>query len=130
MIQRIQSVYLLLISGLMLAVSFLPAASLGREGDVVVMRLSVECISTAVLALVALFLYKNRKQQLTICFVILGILALSYLIILFDLWLPSHNIIEFKPAIVFPLFAIILDALAIFAIQKDEKLVHSADRLR
>jgi hypothetical protein len=129
MIQRVQTIYLLLIFGLMVCLLFLPVATI----DSFHWTLSVECGLTALLSIITVFLYKKRKLQMNICYGILTLLVLSYLIIFFDFWLPSHDagaVVEFQVPVVFPLFAIVLDILTIRAIQKDEKLVRSMDRLR
>ena len=129
MIQRIQTVYLLLISSLMASMLFLPIAKI----DSFAWILYTECSLTALLSLVTVFLYKKRKLQIKLCYGILGLLILSYLIMFFNFWLPNHSSeadIAFKAPMVFPFFAIVLDILAIHAIQKDDKLVRSLDRLR
>jgi peptidoglycan/LPS O-acetylase OafA/YrhL len=127
MIQRIQTIYLLLVSGLMASMCFLPVMQITSSTG---MTLLAESSLTAILALVAIFLFKKRKMQLNFCFGILGLLVLSYLIIIFDLWLPNRGNVSLEVPVVFPFFALVLDLLAIRAIQKDEKLVRSADRLR
>jgi len=129
MIQRIQTVYLLLIFGLMASMLFLPIADIGSFAWV----LFAECSLTALLSLVTIFLYKKRKIQIKLCYGILGLLILSYLTIFFNFWLPNHTsdaVLSFKVPVVFPFFAIVLGVLAIRAIRKDENLVRSLDRLR
>jgi peptidoglycan/LPS O-acetylase OafA/YrhL len=113
----------------MVSLLFLPVARIQSVN----WTLSVECGITAALALVALFLYKKRKWQITLCYIILGLLLCSYLIVFVDFWYPNQGnseVFALKVPIVFPLFAIVLDILAILAIRKDEKLVRSLDRLR
>jgi peptidoglycan/LPS O-acetylase OafA/YrhL len=127
MIQRIQTIYLLLVCGLMGSMLFLPVAQIAGSTS---MTLSVESALTAILAFVAIFLYKKRKLQMNLCYVIFGLLILFYLNIIFDLWLPNRENVDIKVPVVFPFFALILDILALLAIRKDEKLVRSADRLR
>jgi hypothetical protein len=132
MIQRIQTIYLLLIFGLMLTMPFLPVAAIQTKGEYSIDLKLWESILVSISALGAIFFYKNRKIQLIVCYAILELLVLSYLFILFDLWIPTQreNLLVFEAPIVFPFFAIILDVLAIGAIQKDEKLVRATDRLR
>jgi peptidoglycan/LPS O-acetylase OafA/YrhL len=132
MIQRIQTVYLLLIFGLMLTMPFLPVATI-KISEILSFDLKLwETLLAAFAALAAIFLYKNRKTQLIVCYAIMGLLLLSYVFIFFDLWINTQEegLLQLKAPVVFPLFAIILDILAVVSIQKDEKLVHSADRLR
>ena len=129
MIQRVQTVYLLLIFGLMVSMLFLPIADI----DSFTWTLFAECSLTALLAFVTIFLYKKRKLQIKLCYGVLGLLILSYLIIFFNFWLPNYTsdaVVAFKVPVIFPFFAMVLDILAIRAIQKDEKLVRSLDRLR
>jgi peptidoglycan/LPS O-acetylase OafA/YrhL len=131
MIQRIQTVYLLLVSGLMISMLFLPIITI-ESMETIHWSLSVESVLTAILALTAIFFYKKRKLQINLCYIILGLLVLSYLNIIFDLWLPNrgNTNLKIEATIVFPFFALVLDILALCAIRKDEKLVRSADRLR
>jgi hypothetical protein len=132
MIQRIQTVYLLLVFGLMVTMPFLPVVTI-KINDTLSFDLKLwETLLAAFAALTAVFLYKNRKIQLIVCYSILGLLLLSYEFIFLDLWVNTQGegLLLFKAPIVFPFFAIILDILAIVSIQKDEKLVRSADRLR
>jgi hypothetical protein len=132
MIQRIQTVYLFLIFGLMATMPFLPVATI-KISEILSVDVKLwETLLASFAALAAIFLYKNRKIQLIVCYAIVGLLLLSNVFIFFDLWGNSReeNLLLFKAPIVFPFFAIILDILAIAAIRKDEKLVRSADRLR
>jgi hypothetical protein len=87
----------------------------------------------AVLSLAAVLLYKKRTLQIRLCYSIAGLLLVSYLIAFFDFWVPNSgndSNLSFKAPIVLPLFAFVLDILAVVAIQKDDKLVRSLDRLR
>jgi hypothetical protein len=132
MIQRIQTVYLLLISGLTATMPFLPVATI-QVSEILSFDVKLwETLLASFAALAAIFLYKNRKIQLIVCYAIVELLLLSYVFIFFDLWVNSREegLLLFKVPVVFPFFAIILDLLAIVAIRKDEKLVRSADRLR
>jgi hypothetical protein len=132
MIQRIQTVYLLLVFGLMLTMPFLPVATI-KINEISSFDVKLwETLLASFAALAAIFLYKNRKIQLIVCYAILELLLLSYVFIFFDLWVngQEEGLLLFKAPIVFPLFAVILDILAIVSIQKDEKLIRSADRLR
>ncbi|MDR2087179.1 MAG: DUF4293 domain-containing protein [Dysgonamonadaceae bacterium] len=132
MIQRIQTVYLLLVFGLMLTMPFLPVATI-KISEILSFDVKLwETLLAALAALAAIFLYRNRKVQLIVCFAILELLLLSYVFIFFDIWVNSqeNGWLVIKAPVVFPFFAIVLDLLAIGAIRKDEKLVHAADRLR
>ena len=146
MIQRIQSIYLLLIAGIMLAMLFFPVTKVTSiSGDDPLNTAGylslayVLCgliIGTAILALVAIFKYKKRLVQIKMCFGIIGLILLVYGLYLYlyvDFVSKSTNMVTSiisSIAIVFPLLALILDIMAIYRIRKDEKLVKSLDRLR
>ena len=146
MIQRIQSVYLLLIACIMLAMLFFPVSNVSPiSGSDSLLTAGFHLLSyilwglivcTAFLALVAIFRYKNRPAQIKICFGIIGLIILIYGLYLYlyiDFVSKSPNMIASiisSIAIVFPLLALILTIMAILKIRKDEKLVKSLDRLR
>ncbi|MDL2243374.1 DUF4293 domain-containing protein [Bacteroidales bacterium OttesenSCG-928-J19] len=133
MIQRIQSVYLLLVAGLMICMIFIPVVKLEVGEEVISWTQRTMYGLTALVSLCTIFLYKNRKLQVNLGFGILLLLLLSYLTLFFDFWMPhkgeASNMV-FQVSIAFPAFAAVLDILAIRAIKKDEKLVRSMDRLR
>ncbi|GHT15187.1 membrane protein [Bacteroidia bacterium] len=119
MIQRIQTVYFLLVICLMAVLWFIPVTVLHKP----------ELIGIAILALTAIFLFKNRKRQILLGYIILLALLLDY--VAFFVW-------KFDPAVfasgivtfLIPFVAGVFDFLAIRGIRKDEKLVRSLDRLR
>lgn len=151
MIQRIQSLYLLLMSALLIAVLFVPfgvfEASYGVceytafsiVGPAGKIGLPFWCLPLfsvvgALLALTTLFLYKNRKLQIRLCLInalVVAILSSAAAGILF-LEKSDMLLAEFKVGFGFalPLLALILDFLAVKAIKKDEKLVKAWDRIR
>jgi glucose-6-phosphate-specific signal transduction histidine kinase len=88
---------------------------------------------TALLALFNIFLYKKRKLQIRLCYALLLLPVLLYVIyFIFDRqFLPLSEFFQQTPlTFVFPFIAVILIYLAIRGIKKDEKLVRSLDRLR
>ena len=121
MIQRIQSVYLLLVFCLMVIQTVIPFS------DTWTVSLIAGIIS--IFALITIFLYKKRKLQIMICNIILLLLVLVYVFyIFFDRqYLPLS---EMKFTSLFPLISGIFIYLAVGRIKKDEKLVRSLDRLR
>jgi len=158
MIQRIQSVYLLLAAACSAALFFFPVASFlsdityqkfyitrlanmapGEPSAVaqsLILPLAGVGIAMLILALAAIFLYKKRVMQLKL--VKAGILATIIMIAgIFFLYCP---LIEKKLAIVpdytseigiyFPLIALVFFILANRAITRDDRLVKSLDRLR
>ena len=130
MIQRIQTIYLLLIACLMIVLLFVPVSNNISYSWV----LSLNAGIVALLSGITIFLYKQRKLQIKLCNVILGLLVLFYVFIfVFNLDLPLNVSIRdlgFSYTALFPFIAIIFDFLAIRGIKKDEKLVRSMDRLR
>ena len=124
MIQRIQTVYLILIAGIMLAILLLSPLSIPMYSI---------CGITALLALITIFNYKKRPLQIKLCYLVLGLIIASYAVSFIAYGLPttaSFSNINSIVAIASPLLAIIFDLLAIKGIKKDHKLVNSLNRLR
>ena len=123
MIQRIQSVYLLLITLLMAVLAIVTGKVIWQ---------SILFAIFGITSFVAIFLYKNRKRQLWVARILLLIFIIVFLYICYIFW----QVLHFRPdkvtaviGLISPVSAI-LTFLAIKAIQKDEKLVRSLDRLR
>ena len=142
MIQRIQSLFLLgaSLSGALFA--FLPWAvfHLGEGKDDVILKGTSELVSSlpgftiAFFALINIFLFSNRKRQMRVCNVlfVIAIGALSSAVL--KITATSAEIkasdFDYQFGMVWPVIAIIFTFMAKHSIQKDEKLVRSADRLR
>jgi hypothetical protein len=146
MIQRIQSIYLLLSAALLGGQFALPYASAPAEKHAYfadglwniqdnkgLLLFSVVAILSCV---VAIFWFKNRKQQSWIARAA-SIFALAVAVnVCLDIYFISHdsgtglNNITFQVGIAFPVLVFVLIALAQRAIRKDEDLVRSMDRLR
>lgn len=147
MIQRIQSIYLL-VSGILLGfLFFLPFAEIAKDGavylfnykgilldgDVMESGVAISALIAIIVAMhgVAILSYKKRIRQMRlVVFTILLMLGLFGLFFFFTYYTFSGAKISFKISMVFPLVAIILDYLAIRAIGKDEALIRSIDRIR
>lgn len=147
MIQRIQTIYLLvsvILTGLLFA---LPFAEIGKDGAIYLFNfkgilldgtlkengIAIPILIGFILALhgYAIISYKNRIRQIrVIVFSILLILCLFGVFFFFTYYLFGGAQISFKISLVFPLVAIILDYMAIRAIGKDEALIRSLDRIR
>ena len=153
MIQRIQTVYLLIVVALLVATLFMPLAVF-QQGDALLslkaMGLStmvgepemvystwglfVVTLMIAIIAFVTIFLFKNRVLQIRLC-VFNAILMLGFYGFFAFL---AYNIkgdfegatMSVKFGLSFPLISLILDYLAIRNIGADEALVRSLDRLR
>lgn len=147
MIQRIQTVYLL-ISALLVGLLFLlPFAEITKEGAVYLFNFkgivldgvikengaSISILIGIIVALhgVAILSYKNRIRQMRLTvFAVLLMLGLIGMFFYFTYSSFSGAQVSFKIGILFPVIAIILDYLAIRAIGKDEALIRSIDRIR
>ncbi len=136
MIQRIQSIYLIMVAALSGALSFwLPLWS-APTGEPVYAKDVVPAMTgfglSAALALIALFLYKQRRNQ----FVLnrLNILTQLFLLGFFvyrSLNLPGGvSAPEKGIGMLIPVVSVVFLALANRAIKRDEDLVKSVDRLR
>ena len=117
MIQRIQTVWLLLLAIISAIWAFYYTADDGISTFVLKAGSGIAGIA----ALIAIFLYKKRKTQLKVCYSILVVwIAVSVTLCIRGL-IPSGLLY----------FSCLLTAvLAIYNIHKDEKLVRSLDRLR
>ena len=166
MIQRIQSIYLLLTTALMAVFLFLPIAQFDTTDGIYSFKAqgisTVEAMTTpvqdsaaavtqtsvftptwgvfvlgtviAVLSFITIFLYKNRPTQARICMIDAFFLVTFYIVIFLSGYtfredLSASNI-SWTAYIVMPFIALILDILAYKAINKDERLVRSLDRIR
>ncbi|GHT00895.1 membrane protein [Bacteroidia bacterium] len=133
MIQRIQTVYLLLILCVMFGMLNIPVVKTCDKVISCDLLLYINSFLIAFFSLLNIFQYKKRKLQIKYGFLILALLLLSYVIIFFNHLYPFNGVVDFlsfRISVLFPLIAMVLDILAIIAIRKDEKLVRSADRLR
>ncbi|MHA7109456.1 DUF4293 domain-containing protein [Sunxiuqinia elliptica] len=147
MIQRIQTLYILIsaiLIGLLFGLPFAEIAANGKlylfniqgilhNGEIVESGLPILAFTglICVLHLVAMFLYKKRVVQMRVLvFSILLLLGLFGMFYFFTYYSFKGHEISYKVAVVFPLVAIILDYLAIRNIGKDEALVRSIDRIR
>ncbi len=145
MIQRLQSVFLLLSALAIGALFFVPFA----DSDISTSQflsdkvydvkdhivLSILAGGAALLSLVAIFLYGNRGTQLRVSIfaTIFCILLMVTAILLF--YNEASNMaananVEDKLGTYLPLIALVFSGLAIYFIRKDESLVKSMDRLR
>jgi hypothetical protein len=136
MIQRIQSLWLLLASICAFASINLPFyyGSLEVQGSTTTITpidnlvLLVFVIATALMALISIFLYSNRSLQIKMCVVglVLSLANLMHYFLFMKKFktggLSLYSILSF----LVPVFFI----LAIRSIYKDQKLLKSLDRLR
>ena len=129
MIQRIQSIYLLLVISLSSSLGFI---FLQPENEMVLTSFYTSYRlfwSVPLLSLIALLLFKRRKLQALVC-VMLLLVNLIPVIVYGQKSLNESLIITYYVVIALSLLNIILVYLSRRAILKDEKLVRSVDRIR
>ena len=144
MLQRIQTIYVLIALLLSTLLAFRVPFWLGdegaglflsdflRSGDLLYQGIPVLFMLSAVLSLISILLFRQRLKQIicnrlniAINFLLLGIIVYGLLN------LPGENQFSEKGIGVFiPIAVIVFLALANKAILRDEKLVKSVDRLR
>jgi len=145
MIQRIQSLFLLISSASFWTLLGLPFASSEEPTDAFLadqlynyqdnIIILILVILGGALALLTIFLYKNRllQRRLSYLVLIVGILLPFVVIFLFYNEATQHYLntqINDGAGIYIPLITIVSTVLAIRYIKKDEKVVKSMDRLR
>ncbi len=144
MIQRVQSIYLLLVTALMATFLFIPFAHFDAENLRTFTLLGISTSDgemlriwglfalgaiTTVLSFIAIFLYKNRPIQMQLCKINTLCLLCLYLGIGLYIYLTKIAI-TLSPAIAIPAIALVFNTFAHRAIKRDEKLVRSLDRVR
>ncbi len=148
MIQRIQSIWLLLAALSILFLLLIPTVGASSSNGYYVLygsglkltnsdvqSTNIALLASTVLAglisLVNIFNFQNRKLQIRIASLnIVLILALSFWLSQIVKGIDGLKELDIEPGIFLPLIAIIFTLLAIRGIRKDEKLIRSADRLR
>lgn len=136
MIQRIQTIYLIIVILLGAVVPFfvnLWSDAAGKEifaeNEVLV---SSAFYIVAVLGLVAILLFKNRKNQFVVnrLNMILNLFLLGFFVYRSLNLSGETSVSEKGIGMLIPVFSIVFLVLANRAIKKDEDLVKSVDRLR
>ena len=147
-IQRIQSVYLLIAVILMAVFAFFPALTFelgGREfvyGALEAGKVGATHIDPLMLTLVILicflafidiFLYKNLQRQMTVCFVDIIICLAMIIAICIEAYVVSGKEgITMKWEVFFwmPFWSVIFLMMAHKAMARDKKMLRDSDRLR
>ena len=159
MIQRIQSLFLLVIALSGVTFLFTPILEIinyesyytmdaftifEMENNVKVplksnIGIAIMSIIITLLSGIIIFLYKNRPLQIKLSKFLIFLLALELVALFFysDAALsflskvPKDQVsISYKIGVVLPIISLIFAYLTIYAIKKDDELVRSADRLR
>ncbi|SEL96816.1 protein of unknown function [Aquimarina amphilecti] len=136
MIQRIQSIYLFLVVLISGGLSNVLPYGLNQNGDDLLPQDNFLVLGmfsgSAILALVSIFLFKNRQLQfvlgrinILLNFILLGVF------VYWSLTLSGETLVSEKGiGMLIPVISIVLLVIANKAIKKDENLVKSVDRLR
>lgn len=172
MIQRIQTLYLLIVATLLAVVLFAPLAkfTVVSDGQTATYALTAQGMKEyvpetvvdgviqapageeyilrtpymvvlvalgALLALVVVFLFRNRLAQIRFCFVEMVLAGGTQVFAAFYIYRAYHTLqlygdstTVFSLASVLPLVALILCYLALRGVMRDESLVRSLDRIR
>ena len=130
MIQRIQTVFLLISTTLLILMFCFPMAispeeSVQYSDSMVLFFLLLVSIA---IEIIAIFLYRHRIAQLRLCTFSILLLIIFQIIIVYY-WVTWSDVI-FKLTMVFPIISAILNFLAIRYIARDEAMVRSLSRLR
>ena len=131
MIQRIQSVYLLLVTILLVVAICLPVGQyIGTDG----VTTHIFKPLGVTLAFCTIFLFRNRMLQVRMT-IFSSLLLIGYYIAFFVFMFMLKNDLDAMNfqlgwALCLPVICIILNYLAFRAIYRDELMVKAADRLR
>lgn len=137
MIQRVQSVYLLLSAAAIILFNYLP---LGTDLDAnpaltiygkTIALIYLGSLVIAAIAVINIFLFSNRVLQMRLCRLNLALLLIltgltGYLLAA----MPERAIETPGPGLAMLVFALVFTFLSLKKIGSDEKLVRSMDRLR
>ena len=151
MIQRIQTVYLLISAILLIVCTTMPLAAYqppavesptllynlctingaSGEWDFSSCGLLAVLLATVVTSIINIFGYKNRKRQMNRCLIAIRLLVLWYalFIYLLNTVAPENSWPEIKYTALLPFITIILQWLERTGIKRDEDLIKSIDRI-
>ncbi|MFA6873469.1 MAG: DUF4293 domain-containing protein [Bacteroidaceae bacterium] len=149
MIQRIQTIFLLLVSASLVMSFFLPfgtVVSLNETGQSTIQPFTAWGVSAfrpiaftlatllaALIPFITIFLYKNRKLQIRFCLLedVLLLPVAASLIIYKEMNFEGVVFSNFVWLLVVSfLLPYLFNLFALLAIKKDEKLIRSLDRIR
>ncbi len=136
MIQRIQTLYLLLVVIINGVLPFWVYLWTGADGEAVYaqneMLYSMTFIISAALAFITILLYKKRKKQFVLnrLNMILNLFLLGFFIYRSLILSGETEVSEKGIGVLLPAISIVFLVMANKAIKRDEDLVKSVDRLR
>lgn len=143
-LQRIQTLYLLLAAILMAVFTFMPVIGLVNDGGEFLVGAVPTCgvnessyillvldVLIVALSLVTMFKYKNLKKQITFCSVLLLlVITLLACIGVMMLMQKGVSIAVVQWPIAFPFVAMVLVMLARGGMKRDKKLLSDSERIR
>lgn len=141
MIQRIQSIWLLLAAICASLAFFIPFGTefvselntktvlgegMNAKNNTVVLIIIADII---LCALIAIFSYKNRKVQKAFCMIIiiLSLACIGFMIYTAEFAVENTSV---RLGIITPILSLVFAILALQGVRKDDKLVKNLDRLR
>jgi hypothetical protein len=146
MIQRIQSVYLLLVIIISALLFLIPLFRLENTGSVLTAQVITTSFSITTnsflvilncaiggIAFISVFLYNNRTAQVKACNVNMIIICVVIGLLFYTADTLTNGMNQkahYQAGTYLPLLQLVFTFLAMRAIKKDEELVRSADRLR
>jgi hypothetical protein len=143
MIQRIQSLWLLLSALIIVLLSRLPiyVGKLGDGTDKELMtaerlHMMIIALLLIILPLIAIFLFKNRsaQKQLIWLHILLNLLLLLFFYMakgdFVQGQVPEFVSSRYSIAVIIPVLSVILDIMAFRGVRADEKLIKAADKFR
>ncbi len=142
MIQRKQTVFLLLATLLGIAALWVPVGKVSVDGEVAasvrymdLRTLAVLSGSCAAFSLLTVFLFANRPIQMRFAAFVsfLSLILLGYAVYKMELWrqsLDPGEVFRYAWGIALPPLMMFFNAIAFRLIKKDEDLVRSMDRFR
>ncbi|MFZ4457171.1 MAG: DUF4293 domain-containing protein [Bacteroidales bacterium] len=153
MIQRIQTLYLIIISILASLTAILPIAELASKANQLYMQNTLGVFKTlgkgelvfkntplqlillilVIMCVVTIFRYKNRKLQIRLVVINFLLIAAFYAtLFVYESTIKTTLDVtaSYKFVLILPLVGFVFNWLAILAIRADEALVKSLDRLR
>lgn len=129
--QRIQTIFLIISVIAAIAFLFIPLAEL--EGDILFGKNDIACTAISIaIALISLFSisqYKNRKLQMRLCKINMGLSVALFVVAMLSATRYSEYV-HFEFAAGIPVVLLIALFFALRNIKKDEDLVRSMDRFR
>lgn len=135
MIQRIQTVYLLLAT-ILLTISAVYGLScvIGSKDGVCggweVLSFGVLTLVAAIVSAITIFLFKNRLRQAKLARWSSLLILLAYLLVVISSYMTSSCFFAGNIMVFLPFVAAFFNIMARRAILKDEKMVRAADRIR